>query len=366
MTPVLSGDREMEFCAHSANAYQMRDQAAATVDFGRDVLEVIRAEHVTFLAGSIAYNAFISLLPLLLLTVVAAAVLGGAWLESAIVAAATGIAPSLENLIENQLLSGASAGVSIVGTITLLWGSLKLFRGLDTAFSQVYDVEVDGGLVYQMADGVVVLVAIAAAIAVTVLATLALSVLSFVPYIDYLDSVLLLGGLVLAFLPMYYVFPDTDVTVREVLPGVVVAAVGWTVLQELFQLYLHLSGQDGDIGVFTGVLVFITWLYFSGLVLLVGAAINAVRGEHAEQVAVDDATPGEDLDPETVATYLEWLGEAFATTEHKDVSDVSVADPDDIELEEDEFVFGPDGHETTKQVTVRWTERNAENDVADD
>jgi membrane protein len=335
--------------------------------FVRDVVEVIRGENVTFLAGSIAYNAFVSLLPLLLLTVVAIAVVGSPALESMVVDAATAIAPSLQGLIQN-LLTGEAAGVSVVGTLTLLWGSLKLFRGLDTAFSEVYGAEDENGLVDQVTDGLVVLVAIATAIAVTVLATLALSVLSFVPFIRYLDSAILLVGLVLAFLPMYYVFPDVDVTVREILPGVVVAAVGWTILQGLFQVYLALAGRGGggEVGVFTGVLVLITWLYFSGLVLLVGVAVNAVRGEHAEPVLVAEFDPDDDIDAETAAAYLETLGEAFASPEREEVSDVSVADPDDIELEQDEFVFGPDGRESAQQVRVRWTDRRGGSDPADD
>jgi membrane protein len=344
----------------------MRERVDRATGFGRDVVEVIQEGNVTFMAGSIAYNAFVSLLPLLLLTVVAVGLVGSARLESMVVDAATGIAPSLNELIEQQLLNGDTRGLSLVGSVTLLWGSLKLFRGLDTAFSEVYGAEDENGLVEQVADGLVVLVAIATAIAVTVVATLALSVLSFVPLIEYLDSVILLAGLVLAFLPMYYVFPDVDVSVREVLPGVIVAAVGWTVLQGLFQVYLALSGKGGEVSVFTGVLVLLTWLYFSGLVLLVGAVVNAVRGGHTTQVLVDDITPSGDVDRETAAAYLENLGEAFAASERESVADVSVADPDDIELEQDEFVFGPDGRESAQQVTVRWTDRRAGSDPADD
>jgi membrane protein len=344
----------------------MRERVDRATVFGRDVVEVIQEGNVTFLAGSIAYNAFVSLLPLLLLTVVAVGTLGSARLESMVVDTATGVAPSLNELIEQQLLNGDTRGLSLVGSVTLLWGSLKLFRGLDTAFSEVYGADDENGLVEQVTDGLVVLVAIATAIAVTVVATLALSVLSFVPLIEYLDSAILLVGLVLAFLPMYYVFPDVDVSVREVLPGVIVAAIGWTVLQGLFQVYLALSGKGGEVSVFTGVLVLLTWLYFSGLVLLVGAVVNAVLGGHATQVLVDDITPSGDVDRETAAAYLETLGEAFAAPDRESVADVSVADPDDIELEQDEFVFGPDGRESAQQVTVRWTDRHAERGPADD
>jgi membrane protein len=91
-------------------------------------------------------------------------------------------------------------------------------------------------------------------------------------------------GLVVAFTPMYYRFPDTELGWRDVLPGTVVAALGWAALQGLFQVYL-LFKSGGSEGFFGGVVVVVTWLYFSGLVLLVGAVLNAVVSGHASGAA---------------------------------------------------------------------------------
>jgi membrane protein len=84
--------------------------------------------------------------------------------------------------------------------------------------------------------------------------------------------------LTLAFLPMYFVLPPVDVTLGEVLPGAAVAAVGWVLLQVAFRIYAANAGQFEGYGLIGGVLLFVTWLYFASIVVLLGAAVNAVRG----------------------------------------------------------------------------------------
>ncbi len=71
-------------------------------------------------------------------------------------------------------------------------------------------------------------------------------------------------------------FPADDVTVREALPGAVFAGVSWTVLGTVFGVYAAQAGGAQLYGVLGGVLLLLVWFYFAGLVLLLGAALNAV------------------------------------------------------------------------------------------
>jgi len=79
---------------------------------------------------------------------------------------------------------------------------------------------------------------------------------------------------------MYYRFPDADLGWKDVLPGTLFAALGWAALQAIFQVYLVFRSGGAE-SFFGGVLVVVTWLYFSGLVLLLGAVLNAVIGGHS-------------------------------------------------------------------------------------
>jgi YihY family inner membrane protein len=246
----------------------------------RAVVAEVRAAEVTFLAASLAYYTFVSLVPLLVLAVVAATVVGGEALTARVMEL-TGryLVPTGQDAVSGALSNQTGAGgVTVVGLAVLLWSSLKIFRGLDTAFSKVYG-SAKGSVLEQVRDGVVALVGIGVGVFAVTAAGAAIAALDL-PGVQLLAPVVLLATLAAAFLPLYYVFPDADVTVREVLPGTLFAAVGWTVLAAVFGVYAAFSstGDRALYGVLGGILLLVTWFYLGGLVLLTGAVVNAVLG----------------------------------------------------------------------------------------
>ena len=269
----------------------------------KSFVEAVGAEfsekNVTFLAGSIAYSAFVSLVPLLLFLILALALFGAGWQDRVLSLVTQNVSPIIGQFIQRIFRSqtgGAAAGSSVVGTVVLVWGALKLFRGLDTAFEEIYEADADNSLGDQIRDGLIVLVSIVFAVAAIVAATSIFGAFSGrIPFIGFLLPLVLAVGLVIAFFPMYYVFPNVEVSPREVLPGAVVAAVGWALLQGLFQIYVAVSTGGGGTDLVTGIMLLLTWLYFSGVVLLLGAVINAILGGHTRHrvgTPIADATSG--------------------------------------------------------------------------
>ncbi|MFC7139531.1 YihY/virulence factor BrkB family protein [Halosimplex aquaticum] len=255
---------------------------AGARQFGTRVYGDVSDKNVTFMAAGLAYNAFVSLAPLLLILFVVLNVVGGG-LEARVVDAAQQYLPGPIAEVVSGLFSGdaGSGGASVIGLVVLVWGALKIFRGLDTAFSEIYETTAENSLVDKLRDGLVVLGALVVAVLATVGVSAAVALFAdAIPVLSYVSPLVLLGGLVLAFFPMYYVFPDVDAGIWDVLPGAVFAAVGWAAFQALFQVYLSFS-DPGSSSFFGGVIVVVTYLYFSALVLLVGAVINAVTGEHS-------------------------------------------------------------------------------------
>ncbi|WP_336343915.1 YihY/virulence factor BrkB family protein [Halalkalicoccus ordinarius] len=300
-----------------------------TLQLGKQIGTEFSEKNVTLIAAGIAYNAFISLAPILLVLLLAVSLAGGG-LEQRIVEVARTALPGPIAGIVVEIFQGESAvsGASVVGLVVLVWGALKIFRSLDTAFSEIYETTADNSFLDQVVDALVVLVAIVIAIVGTVGVTAVFAMLEdTIPFIGLLTPVVLVGGLVLAFFPMYYRFPDTDLHWRHVLPGVVVAAVGWAAFQSLFQVYLAATG-GGSENFFGGVIVIVTWLYFSGLILLLGAIINAVLGGYASgdpggvgrgaaesattRETGDETTYEETLTREESAEFLEALREDLA------------------------------------------------------
>ncbi|MDS0283051.1 YihY/virulence factor BrkB family protein [Haloarcula onubensis] len=334
------------------------------LDFGKRIASDFSEKNVSFMAAALAYNAFISLAPLLLLLFLLFTTVG-VELESQLVQSAIAWLPGPIAEIVTQVLRGGGNGVSasVIGLLVLIWGSLKIFRGLDTAFSEIYETTGTSSLVDKFRDGLVVLVALSLALVAMVGSSVVLGALTDqIPYSQWLTPVALLAGLVVAFYPIYYVFPDADLGVRDVLPGVVLAAVGWGALQGLFQVYLSVSDPSAG-SFFGGVIVVITYLYFSALVLLLGAVVNAAVGHHSlgGPGGVGRASShftterSESFDDAALAAFLADLRTELLTERgtHRrtDMVGPRPKPTGDIELVEESTT---EGEENEWMVTLRW------------
>lgn len=266
-----------------------RTRVERTVGFARALVETFRVAHVPFLAASIAYAAFVSLLPLLVLaTLIASAIGGEAFVAAVMDLAGTYLSPTGQDVIVDTLeRATARTSLSLLSLAVLLWAALRLFRGLDLAFSLLYGTTGESTLVGQLVDGVVVLGAMSLAVAGTVVAGVLVTLVPDVPAVGALDEFVLLGFLTATLLPIFYVFPDRPLSLGEVLPGAVVAAVGWTVLEAGFRFYVGLTSTAEIYGVVGGVILLVTWLYFGALAVLLGATVNVVLTEGVRPEPVD-------------------------------------------------------------------------------
>lgn len=264
--------------------------------FARPVVEQVREDDVPFMAASIAYQAFASLVPLLVLLFVGVTILGDQQLAQRTVKLTEGVLPeAAQDPVSNAIsdedgVGGASA--SVVGVVTLLWGSLKMFRGLDKAFSDIYETERRNSILDQVRDGLFVLAALGVGV-VGMVGAMAVFGAYAGPLPRAISLVVLVVGLTGVFLPMYRFFPDADLEWVDAFPGALFAAVGWMALQFLFRLYIQFSSKGDSSGLIGAVMLLLLWLYLSGLVLLLAAVVNAVLlGEGGPAVRNGNAATG--------------------------------------------------------------------------
>jgi len=250
----------------------------------RAVADDVRDRDVSTLAASIAYYAFISVLPLLVLATVVATTVGGPSLRTTVVdLAGRYLLPVGRGVVDDALTNTTGqGGITLVGLGLLLWSALKLFRGVDTAFARIYGTtprrflgSVRAGVTILLAAGVGAFGGVALVGAVAVLRLPAASIVA---------PLLFFSALFAALFPVYYVTPAVDLSPREALPGAFLGALGWTLLGTAFALYAAVATTNGRFalyGVLGAVLLLVTWFYLAGLVLLVGATLNAVLGGRA-------------------------------------------------------------------------------------
>ncbi|KAB1186923.1 MULTISPECIES: YihY/virulence factor BrkB family protein [Haloferax] len=253
----------------------MSAQIRNLVPVGRSVVDTIREKEITFLAASISYYTLVSLIPLLVLGVIVATAIGGEDLEMQLQLLINQyLLPSGQGLVEEALSD--QTGQGSIGLLSLgltVWGALKLFRGLDIAFSRIYGSEA-GGIVDQLRDAIISLASIGVGTIGVAVVTALLGLIDL-PFIQFISPIILLLTLCVAFFPLYYVFPDVGLTPRQVVPGTVFAAVAWTLLGIGFGIYASFAGASVA-GALGSILLLVTWFYFSGITLLSGAVINAV------------------------------------------------------------------------------------------
>lgn len=244
----------------------------------RRLLAVVRATDLGFLAASVAYYAFVSILPSLLLLFLAVSAVSGEELARAVVRQATLLTPTGQELIREALVgSTARLEVSILSVLVLLWGTARLFRSLTHAFSRIHGTKADRSPLETVRNAAVVLGAVTVSFVLQTAVSLPEAVfVARLPLLGRFDQLELFVGLCLTLFPLYYLLPPVPLTARQALPGTVVAAGGWLVLEFGFVLYTRFVAGASVYGVFGTFILFVVWLYFTGLLLLLGASLNAV------------------------------------------------------------------------------------------
>lgn len=340
----------------------MHERRARVREILLGIVHEAREEKLTFVAGSIAYHAFLSILPLLLLVFALVNRTGTVALGDAAVRIMQAVLTEDASAVIQQGLVDSDASVSLLGVVFLVWGALRIFRGLDTAFSDIYETGRANTFVDQLGDGLLLLVTVTLAIVAAGVVGRHVTVSGDGWLALGLRGLLTTAGLFVVLYPMYYVFPDADVSVLEVVPGAAFAAVGITIGQVLFATF-KAGGPGGNL--VASILLLLTWLYVVGLVILLGVAINAVLSNRSNDVDLDPViggvpkrghTSGGATSRTTLLAKLDDVAEALAesgdaVTVVVDGERVALERPQTTSVDRASAVFGMDD---SVAITFRW------------
>jgi membrane protein len=115
-------------------------------------------------------------------------------------------------------------------------------------------------------------------------------------------------GLALSLLGLYRLLPNADIRVSHAIPGAIFATLAWVVLTLGFSFYLaHFGSYDRTFGSLGTAVVLMVWMYFVGMILLIGGEINALIAASTKDTSAGyDARAG-------MNHLLEELGEKKAS-----------------------------------------------------
>jgi membrane protein len=208
----------------------------------------------------------------------------------------------------------AGSGVALaVGVVAALWTGLGATLAVGDAFDRLWAVPRVNriGFISSRARGLLLL---GSAGGLTVASTALVGLVTDAQIHPALARVLGLiaatGVDLVVFIACFRLLTSADITVRAVLPGALVAAIGWLALQAIGGVYVSqvVKGSSETYGGFAVVVGLLSWLYLGAQVTLIAAEINVVLARRlwprsigatlgpADQRALKDAVKAEQSD----------------------------------------------------------------------
>jgi membrane protein len=284
-------------------------------EFGRRLWRAIEAHATTDSAAQLSYYALFSLFPFLffLVTLTAWLPLGGAFAEllGNLSEVMPGDAWSLLPRHVAALLETPRPRLLTVGLGVTVWSASRGVDAMRKALNLAYDVRETRS--FWQTQGVALVTTVL--VSMLVLCSVAMIALggragAWLAHEAGVDEAWQVAWswlrwpatslvFMLAAAVIYYVLPDVKQQFRYITPGSVVSTVLWLLSTWAFTQYVdHFGRFNVTYGSIGGVIVLLTWLYLSGLVLILGGEMNAVL-EHASPggKAAGARAPGEDPPP---------------------------------------------------------------------
>ncbi len=262
------------------DAAQQRHGASAFL-FG--VVKKFGDDNGGVLVANLAYAAFVSVFPLLLIlvTVLVNVASGNAALRAQVIGAATRQFPYMGQQLASNIhgLRQASVPGLLVGLLLLIWGVTRLSQAGLFTMEQVWNLPGPArtGYVPRLGRSVVFLCLLAVGLVIST------GLAGLVTYgkhsvgIAMLAQVLAFVTNVLLYLAGFRVLTPKGVPTRQLVPGAIAGGAFWTVLQAVgAYLVHHYLRSDSVYGVFATVLGLLAWIYFGVQGTIYAAEINVV------------------------------------------------------------------------------------------
>jgi len=274
-----------------------KHRARQTWILGRDTVSLWMSKNAFQFAGAIAFYTLFSLAPLMIILVTGAGIIFG---EEA---ARGEIAEQIEALVGPQAAQAVEDAVgqarieqsgilpTLLGIGLVLFGATTVFAQVQAALNHLWDVVprpsksgivlfirtrlLSLGLV--LVIGFLLLVSLVLTVAVAAVVQFASE---WIPVPNALawttDLILTVAVVTLLFGLMFKVLPDVNLRWRDMWRGALLAAVLFAVGQYGISFYLTQAAPGSAYGAAGSLVIVLMWVYYSTLILLLGAAFTRI------------------------------------------------------------------------------------------
>jgi membrane protein len=265
----------------------------------RDLWRKFFADRGTHLAAMIAYFALLSFVPLTFISLSLLGLTGRADESSFLVKEIKHTLPGtpIDRIIDLvHTVQDNAAALGLVGGAALLWTSLSLFSVLESAFNIVYG-RPNRSFLHGKGLASVLMVGSLVTLFVSLLVG-SLGVTALKEYAPgfvgnwvtaYVVSIAVsLAGVFMFLVSCYYWLTNEDLTVREVLPGALLATVFLEATFQVLPLYQRYADLNPALRAFGAPAILLVWLYVMSNVIVFGAELNWWRSRRREQELVQE------------------------------------------------------------------------------
>jgi membrane protein len=264
------------------HAIDRRQQQTRGLRFVAAVYKKFGDDQAGQLAALIAYYAFVSIFPLLLVfvTILGFVLQGHPGDQEKIVHGTLGQFPVLSDSLKLQSLKGSGVALAI-GIVGTLLAGMGVTSAAQNAFNGIWHVPYKSrpNFIFSRLRSLGMLAILGT---LTVVSTVAAG---FVGSSSHGAPAVLAGVLVafvvnlVLFMTAFKLLTAADVSWREYAPGVIAAAILWQLLQHLGGYYVDhtLKHTQPLYGTFAVVLGLLAWLYLGAQLVIFAAEINVVR-----------------------------------------------------------------------------------------
>ena len=297
------------------------------VDFIKLTSKEIGEDHVMAFAGNLTYKALFAIFPFFTFLLSLLGLFNAEDLVNTMIENLRGVVPgSAKRFIEDQLLSitqsqaeSAFTFAAIVSIALALWGVSGAFRSVMEAMNVMYAVEEDRPFwkVYGISIFIslaVILLVISAFGIVIFGGSVGGGLAGFIGLSGVFQTVwsivqwpIVACVMLFAFALIYYFAPAAKQKFRWISPGAVLAFVFWLLFSLLFSFYVgNFSSYNDTYGSLAGVIILMLYIYYSAVIMLIGAEMNQVIEWHIPGGKNEgDKIPEADRKPNVRPTRME-------------------------------------------------------------
>jgi len=283
----------------------------AAADFARRVWNKADQDQIFFMAGAIAFNVLVAIIPLLLATLGIAGIVLQRTVanpEDLLLRYLLGALPPVSQQFEDTAaqmlrdLLGKASGFTTIGIVLLIWLSTRLVGTLRAALREVFDVGQDRSILRGKLFDIKMVVAAGSLFAINVFLTFAVRIVTdySIGYLGlrklgifesfFFGTISVISAWIM-FLLIYRYLPYRRINWRTSIYAASFTTILFELLKQAFAWYVSTYARyDSTYGNFANIIIIVLWVYYMSIIFILGgevgqvAAMRKIRRQQKERL----------------------------------------------------------------------------------